>query len=157
MQVLSVHLPVDVFQIVVASTPLISIDLVVENTDGEILLGLRNNRPAQGHWFVPGGRILKNESLDAAFARLVTDELGVEANRTSAGFLGVYEHLYSDSVFGESPDTHYVVLAHHLQLDLDLIDLPSAQHCDYRWWSRAEMSVSDLVHSNSRAYLLALG
>jgi colanic acid biosynthesis protein WcaH len=46
------------FKTVIASTPLISIDLVVKNTKGEYLLGYRNNRPAQGFWFVPGGRIL---------------------------------------------------------------------------------------------------
>jgi len=151
-----VHLPADVFQTVVASTPLVSIDLAVENGCGEILLGLRNNRPAQGCWFVPGGRILKGESLDIAFTRLARDELGVEASRASTCFLGVYEHFYNDSVFGETPDTHYVVLAYHFRQDIDLSSLPSAQHLDYRWWPQAEMAASDRVHSNSRAYLLAL-
>ncbi|RLJ20359.1 GDP-mannose mannosyl hydrolase [bacterium endosymbiont of Escarpia laminata] len=150
------HLPGDVFQTVVASTPLVSIDLVVENGRGEILLGLRNNRPAQGCWFVPGGRILKNEGLDAAFTRLARDELGVVTRRSFACFLGVYEHFYSDSVFGETPETHYVVLGYHLRQDLDLSRLPSSQHRDYRWWPQAEMAASDRVHSNSRAYLSAL-
>ncbi len=150
------HLPADVFQTVVVSTPLVSIDLVVENGCGEILLGLRNNRPAQGCWFVPGGRILKHESLDAAFTRLVRDELGVKASRTSACFLGVYEHFYSDSVFGEAPDPYYVVLIYHLPHVLDLSSLPSAQHHDYRWWPQVEMAASDRVHSNSRVYLTAM-
>ncbi|HGU2589280.1 TPA: NUDIX domain-containing protein, partial [Escherichia coli] len=47
------------FATIVRSTPLISIDLIVENEFGEILLGKRINRPAQGYWFVPGGRVLK--------------------------------------------------------------------------------------------------
>lgn len=51
------------FETVVASTPLISIDLLVKNKKGEYLLGLRNNRPAQGYWFVPGGRIQKTKHL----------------------------------------------------------------------------------------------
>lgn len=55
------------FSTVLDSTPLVSIDLVIENTQGEILLGERKNRPAQGYWFVPGGRILKNESLAVIF------------------------------------------------------------------------------------------
>ena len=80
------HLPLETFQLVVASTPLVSIDLVVENAHGELLLGLRNNRPAQGSWFVPGGRVLKNESLDDAFVRLARDELGVDVSRSSARF-----------------------------------------------------------------------
>jgi colanic acid biosynthesis protein WcaH len=47
------------FATVVRSTPLISIDLIVENESGEFLLGKRTNRPAQGYWFVPGGRVQK--------------------------------------------------------------------------------------------------
>lgn len=53
----------DTFRMVVASAPLVSIDLVVENSAGELLLGERLNRPAQGFWFVPGGRVQKNETL----------------------------------------------------------------------------------------------
>jgi colanic acid biosynthesis protein WcaH len=65
-----------VFTTVIDSTPLVSIDLLVENTDGKVLLGYRNNRPAKGYWFVPGGRILKDESMDDAFKRLTLAELG---------------------------------------------------------------------------------
>ncbi|WP_156484218.1 NUDIX domain-containing protein, partial [Kluyvera intermedia] len=65
------------FATVVESTPLISIDLIVENEQGEILLGKRTNRPAQGYWFVPGGRVQKDESLADAFARLTEAELGL--------------------------------------------------------------------------------
>ncbi len=43
------------FAAVVRTTPLISLDFIVENGQGEILLGQRLNRPAQGYWFVPGG------------------------------------------------------------------------------------------------------
>jgi colanic acid biosynthesis protein WcaH len=66
------------FKTVIDSTPLISIDLVVRDGEGRVLLGQRLNRPAQGFWFVPGGRILKSESLSSAFRRLTLDELGIE-------------------------------------------------------------------------------
>lgn len=149
-------LPEDTFRTVVAATPLISIDLVVTNPRGEILLGRRNNRPAQGCWFVPGGRVLKDESLDEAFARLTGAELGRRVPRAAAHFLSVYEHFYSDSVFGATPTTHYVVLAYQWQKELELAQLPDAQHNDYRWWAPADMVASEAVHSNSRAYLPAL-
>ena len=42
------------FATVVRSTPLVSLDFIVENSRGEFLLGKRTNRPAQGYWFVPG-------------------------------------------------------------------------------------------------------
>ena len=41
------------FATVVRSTPLVSLDFIVENSRGEFLLGKRTNRPAQGYLFVP--------------------------------------------------------------------------------------------------------
>lgn len=150
----------ETFRTVVAATPLVSIDLVVQNAEGEILLGQRLNRPAQGCWFVPGGRILKNESLDAAFRRLTLDELGYAFERSAARLLGVYEHFYTDSVFAAdeaAPDTHYVVLAYQLRLPDGLtLAPPAAQHGQYRWWGAAEMAGCAEVHDNTRAYLQAL-
>ena len=89
------------FSNIIDATPLVSIDLVIENLSNEVLLGCRNNRPAKGYWFVPGGRILKGESMNNAFKRLTLAELGREFSRCQAEFLGPYEHFYEDFVFGE--------------------------------------------------------
>jgi colanic acid biosynthesis protein WcaH len=56
--------------------PLISIDLVVNDEQCRILVGERVNQPARGYWFVPGGCILKGETLEVAFRRLTECELG---------------------------------------------------------------------------------
>lgn len=147
------------FQTVVDATPLVSIDLVVRNPAGAVLLGERLNRPAQGYWFVPGGRILKNESLDDAFLRLTFAELGTLFERQNARLLGVYEHFYRDSVFagaGAGPDTHYVVLGYELTLGAQSLIPPREQHGRYRWWKPDEMRASEQVHANTRAYLAAL-
>lgn len=150
-------LPAETFKTVVASTPLVSIDLLVRNAQGELLLGERLNRPAQGSWFAPGGRILKNETLDAAFQRLTGVELGQVFNREQGRLLGVYEHFYDDSVFGDAPDTHYVVIAYALQLDAGQeLQPPAEQHGRYRWWSLAQMQNETSIHRNTRDYLQAL-
>jgi colanic acid biosynthesis protein WcaH len=83
------------FKTIVASTPLISIDLVVRDTQGKILLGKRVNRPAQDLWFVPGGRVLKDESIEQAYTRLLKIELGMD--KTSSCFKGIYQHFYDDN------------------------------------------------------------
>jgi len=121
------------FERVVASTPLISIDLLVKNKKGEYLFGLRKNRPAQGYWFVPGGRVQKNETLDAAFRRLVQEELGVQLDRSQAQYNGVFEHFYKDSFFGEHVSTHYVVLAYEVALSDEAYHLDAKQHSDMMW------------------------
>ena len=118
------------FATVVRSTPLISIDLIVENERGEFLLGQRTNRPAQGYWFVPGGRVQKDETLENAFARLTQAELGLRLPMTAGQFYGVWQHFYDDNFSGTDFTTHYVVLGYRLL-------------------------ASDNVHDNSRAYFLA--
>jgi colanic acid biosynthesis protein WcaH len=60
-------LPFETFKTIIKNAPLISIDQIVSNQVGQILLGKRNNRPAQGYWFVPRGRIRKGESMSVAF------------------------------------------------------------------------------------------
>jgi colanic acid biosynthesis protein WcaH len=100
----------DTFRTVINSTPLISIDLVVRDSSGNIFLGQRLNRPAQGFWFVPGDRILNGESIANAFKRLTFVELDI----VDAQYLGLYEHFYNDSIYTDEHEgidisTHYVV------------------------------------------------
>ncbi len=144
----------ELFHTVVASTPLVSIDLIIRNKAGDVLLGLRKNRPAQGYWFVPGGRIRKDESFHKAFYRLVQDELGCSMSIDQARFLGPYQHFYRDSIFGENVSTHYVVLAYMLEIALDINLLPVQQHQDYRWFTVDEILKSETVHQHTRDYFL---
>lgn len=138
---------------VVHLAPLVAIDLLVHDSSGRYLLGLRNNRPAQGAWFVPGGRIHKGESLDAAFARITQAELGQAFDRAQACWQGVAEHHYPDNFAGESGvSTHYIVLAYVLGPVEGLLDLPSEQHQDYRWLSPSELLLEVSVHAHSKDY-----
>ncbi|WP_221800286.1 GDP-mannose mannosyl hydrolase [Oceanobacter mangrovi] len=139
------------FRGIVDTTPLVSIDLVVRNMHNQILLGKRLNRPAEGFWFVPGGRIRKNESLAAAFERLTKNELGTVFSASRARYIGLFEHFYNDSVFGEQPDTHYVVNGFELMVSEPLI-LPKEQHNEYQWLYEDELLGSDSVHLHSKWY-----
>ncbi|MDG3088647.1 GDP-mannose mannosyl hydrolase [Vibrio hannami] len=141
------------FTTVIDSTPLVSIDLVVENSKGQILLGLRNNRPAQGYWFVPGGRIRKNETLDNAFERLCQEELSINVTREEAECLGPFEHFYSDYVFGKDVSTHYVVIGYKVFADINIEQLPDAQHNQYCWLDKEQMLLRDDVHKHSKWYI----
>lgn len=148
------------FRQVVHCTPLVSIDLVVTNQRNEVLLGKRINRPAFGCWFVPGGRVQKNETLSQAFQRLTSEELGMELALGDAQPLGTYEHFYADSVFGAAdsdPSTHYVVLAHRLPtLSVPDGPLPLTQHSHFQWWPVDQALHSREVHPYTKAYLPAL-
>ncbi|MFQ2173050.1 GDP-mannose mannosyl hydrolase [Aeromonas rivipollensis] len=142
------------FQQIVAATPLISIDLIVRNELGQVLLGRRLNRPAQGFWFVPGGRVRKDERLNDAFWRLTEEELGGAASRGSARFLGPYEHFYTDNFSGEDFSTHYVVLGYEVAWQGLQDALPVSQHDQYRWYSVNELLQDPSVHQHTKDYFL---
>lgn len=143
----------EAFVTVVRDAPLVSMDLIVEDEQGLVLVGERRNAPAQGFWFAPGGRIRKNETLQAAFVRTTLDELGVAFTLEQAEWKGVYEHFYDDN-FAQEPGfgTHYVVLAYRLKVTRSQLKLPEAQHAAYRWAAPAELAVDPVVHDNTQAY-----
>ncbi len=144
-----------VFSTVVASTPLFAIDLLIVNEQKELLLGKRLNAPAKGFWFVPGGRVLKNETLECTFQRLTLSELGIDIKFSEADLLGLYEHFYQDSVFGNHIGTHYINAAHVINLKRDeLTRLPvGEQHDDYRWVALDEIDNNADIHPYTKAYL----
>jgi colanic acid biosynthesis protein WcaH len=138
---------------VVKKAPLVSIDLVVSNAEGEILVGLRTNEPAKGFWFVPGGRILKDERIAEAFGRIAYDELGIKPAFEDCRFLGVFEHLYPNNFTGKSDfSTHYVVLAYEVRTDESAPRLPRDQHSEYKWLSRESLDQEERIHPYTRAY-----
>lgn len=144
-------LPSDTFKTILASTPLVAIDLIAQDRDQQVLLGKRLNRPAKDYWFTPGGRILKNETLEQAFIRLTQNELNISIDFNNSEFLGVYEHLYSDSIFGDEVSTHYIVLAYRIIFE-DTRSLPLEQHSDYQWFSVNEIHQNSHVHANVKRY-----
>ncbi|MDD9196696.1 GDP-mannose mannosyl hydrolase [Aliivibrio sp. S3MY1] len=143
-------LPLEKFKTVIASTPLISIDLIVRNDEGKVLLGKRLNRPAKGYWFVPGGRILKDESFTSAFHRLIKDELGLDC--VESKFNGIYQHFYDDNFSEDDFTTHYVVLAYEINIGEDLSNLPLEQHSSYQWFSEDELLNNQQTHIHTKWY-----
>ena len=138
------------FSNIIENTPLISIDLIVKNDRGQVLLGKRVNKPALNSWFVPGGRIYKDEILDDAFPRIVKDELGLSISRNQATFYGLYEHFYNDNVFNNDFSTHYIVLAH----EINITDIPTTnnQHSSYKWFDIQELLAGENVYKYTKDY-----
>lgn len=143
----------DDFAHVIHHAPLVSIDLVVHDESGRVLVGMRLNRPARGSWFVPGGRIYKDETIDDAFLRISHAELGRAIPRVKADLLGLYDHLYEDNAL-EIPgvSTHYVVIAYQLQVEAASLTLPTSQHDRFRWVAIDEIRDDAAVHPYTRAY-----
>jgi len=138
---------------VVKNTPLVSVDLIIKNNHNQVLLGLRENAPAKNYWFVPGGRVFKNERIAEAFERIAKNELGINLDYKDANFLGVFEHLYQDN-FAQKQGfgTHYVVLAHEIKIAETQLISPKAQHSQCKWFDQESLRETKNVHPYTKAY-----
>jgi colanic acid biosynthesis protein WcaH len=136
---------------VVESAPLVSIDLILRDESGAVLLGRRVNRPAQGFWFVPGGRIWKGEKIMDAMKRIASREIGHTLDEPK--LMGAYDHFYDDNYLKvPGINTHYVVLAYEGSWPNGREAVGDDQHSEMRWWSVKELLAAADVHENTKRY-----
>lgn len=146
-------LPDDDFAHIVRFAPLVSIDLIIRDSEGKVLLGLRTNEPAKDTYFVPGGIIRKNETIREAFTRILNAETGLAVSFDDAWFIGVFEHFYETNRFGHLDyGTHYVVLAYEMSLKAEQAIVMDSQHRDFQWMPEEKIISAANIHPNTKAY-----
>ena len=145
--------PKDDYLHVIKHTQLISLDMIITNPEGKILLGKRKNEPAKGTWFVPGGRVYKNETFAKAGLRISEGELGVALPYDRE--IGVYHHNYNNNFDNEDYGTHYIVFAVAINLTQDLVlntDSMDDQHEELKWFHSDELLADPNVHVFTKSY-----
>ena len=147
------------FKNVISKMPIIAIDICILDNK-KILLGYRKNPPARNHYFVPGGRIRKGETLEVAFKRILFEEVGgilkFEIDILK-NLIGIYEHFYEDNFLGNKEfDSHYVVLAFKLVIDeieISKINNFNNQHSDQIWHDYLSESRNKInIHKYTKEY-----
>lgn len=92
--------------------PRVAINLFVTDSHDRVLLTKRNIQPCIGVWHLPGGFLLKNETISAAQKRIAQAEFGIQLNpKTSFSLLGVFEDLKGD------PRGHVVDIIYSLSIN----------------------------------------
>ncbi len=87
----------NLYKEVLDKMPIPCVDVVIKNKKGEILLIKRLNEPEKGIWWVPGGRINKNESIKKAALRKAKEEVGLDCEFIK--ILGSGETIFNISAF----------------------------------------------------------
>lgn len=166
-------LPPDEFARVVRGTQLVSVDALLFDNDGRLLLGRRTREPAKDTWFTPGGRVYKNENLNAAVQRILSAELAPPSVTTHSRYTlhGVYRHLY-DTNFSPTPyafGTDYINFAYVLHTSehynaadgtlqgiegqrLGQNDPHGEQHTAFRWFAVEDLLIDPEVHHYVKCY-----
>ena len=141
------------FKKIIQLTPLIAIDFILEYND-KYLLGKRLNQPAKNYLFVPGGRILKDETINDAINRLSEQELGFLLNKDILKFHKIAEHHYNNNYFNDDFSTHYICLSYKYKLnnsEFNSLDL-SKQHNQIVWLDKNSLLQNNSVHQNTKEY-----
>lgn len=148
-------LPLECFKNVVRDSVLLALDLLIINSQSQVLLGKRNNPPAKDWFFVPGGRVYKEERLADALARISLAEIGVDLSQEAASLYGVYDHFYPDNHFGDTSfGTHYAVIA-CLFSNCPIIGRPAdEQHEQFQCMTVPELLIHPRVHAYTRNYFV---
>ena len=143
-------IPQEEYLNVIERTQIISTDMVIFNNEGQVLLGRRLNEPAKGTWFVPGGKVRKNETVKQAVRRISKQELGyaLDAERE----IGIFDHIYNNNFANDDFGTHYVVFAVAITLDQNLNLRTDDQHEELEWWNVEDIMASSEVHSFTKNY-----
>lgn len=146
----------DTFEKIVNNTPLVSIDICLVH-NSKILLGKRTNEPLKGRWFTPGGRIFKNEPWQECMRRVAYSELGlVIEDLPSFVLMGVWDHIYENSIMDENLSTHYVNLPHYCILGEKPVLHKDQQHNDLRWFDLESVACENSFHRYIQAYAACL-
>ena len=76
-------LPIDIFYFVSQLTPLINVDLLIKNKQGQVLLTWRDDRFYGPAWHIPGGIIRFKERIEDRIELVAQIELGASVNFSS--------------------------------------------------------------------------
>jgi colanic acid biosynthesis protein WcaH len=112
-------IPSVLFDQIVKYIPIASVDAVIV-IDNSLLLLRRNNSPAKGEWWFPGGRIKKGESLEEALRREIKEETGLEISEYK--LINVYSRVF--------PQRHDITIAYLCKCKEGKITL-NDEHSEY--------------------------
>ena len=139
---------------IVENMPIPAKDLLFYSKKKGLLMGKRMNKPAKNYYFVPGGRVFKNESRNDAIKRISIQEVDFSIDSEQCFSIGVYDHFYDDSIWENTNiTTHYIIEAILIPIEdnQEKFNVDS-QHSDFLWINESNIDTLN-VHEYSKKYL----
>jgi colanic acid biosynthesis protein WcaH len=131
--------------------PLVCIDAIIMNNKGQYLLIKRKNEPLKGDYWVPGGRLLKNETLNDAVLRKVKEELGIESHVVMP--IGVYEDFFDKSPLNPENGLHTISIVYLIIAGSENICIDE-QSDDWGWFDELPERLKKMTTFNTLSGLL---
>jgi 8-oxo-dGTP diphosphatase len=113
--------------------PGVTVDLAVftvNNNKLKVMLAKRAEEPFRDHWSMPGGFLLRGESLDAAACRVLNEKTGVK---------DVYmEQLYTFGDPGRDPRARVITVAYFALIPWENLNRPESKKIADLTWSSVD-------------------
>lgn len=143
------HIEDSLYKQILACIPIACVDVAIMSK-GSVLLVMRGDMPARGQWWLPGGRVLKGETMKQTAVRKARLEVGLDC------FVGPLVHT-AETIFPDGPHGESV---HSINSCFMLFpkrpnDQPylDGHHVSYKWSSIIEDDMAEYV----KACLLKCG
>ena len=137
------HIPEKEYEYILEHLPVLCVDCVI-TYDNKCLLLKRNNNPAKGQWWFPGGRVNKNELIKLAATRKSFEETGLNTDFEKT--ISVEETMFSQEEDMKT-DIHTVNICSHLSVsDISMLNIDSF-HDEYMWVDRQTAKTLNLHDS----------
>ena len=132
------HIPPSEYENIMEKMPVCCVDIVIKKLD-RFLLVLRENEPLKGEWWIPGGRIHKNEKSEDAARRKVKEECNINIKIEKK--IGFYDVFSDKGIFDNlKTGVHTVSVVFLASVDGEEGIALDKQSSKFRWMTKEEMS-----------------
>ena len=90
------HINQELYDQIISHVPITCVDIAIVH-HGSVLLVRRNDAPAKGAWWVPGGRVHKGEMMRDCAVRKAKEEVGIDCH------VGPIVHT-AETIFPDGPN-----------------------------------------------------
>ncbi len=118
--------------------PRACVDILIVDEQGRVLLLLRENEPAKGQWWFPGGRIHFGETRLEAAKRKVKEECGIEVSELTE--IATFDLFFSTTEM----NYHDVTILFKMVISNDSEIKIDNQASDYGWFNSDEYGAVEL-------------
>ena len=131
----NMKIPEEDYKKFIENMPICCIDLIIFH-EGKVLLVKRKYEPEKGQWWVPGGRIYKNEKLKEAIIRKAKEETGIKIKKYNLS--GAYDYMSNKSPFKDlKSGTHTPVIVFLVESIDSKVKIDETSS-DYKWIDKIE-------------------
>jgi colanic acid biosynthesis protein WcaH len=123
--------------------PIACVDVVVECNEKFLFLK-RKEKPAQGEYWFPGGRLYKNETLEDCVKRKLNEEVCIESYEL-VDQVGTFETIFDDGPF--EAQSHTINVTYHVIVKTEEIKSNDKFFDDYKWVGRTDKIILEHKYS----------